>query len=110
MFDDRKEAAEMSEVEPDWRGFTVEERLEKPGGGDGVQLAFLAGAGEFFAGALAGVELLLGLKRAEALIDVENFDASADREMPAPVDRFLRGGADRAVHVQGEADDHSFDP
>jgi len=40
-------------VELDRLEFAVEEGLEEIGGGEGVELAFLFGAGEFFASAFA---------------------------------------------------------
>ena len=99
----------MSRVEPDWREFPVEKRLKEIGGDEGVELALFAQAGEFFAGTFAGGELLLGFERAEALIDVEKFNTRACSEMAAPIDGFLGGGAEGVVHVQGEAQDDSFD-
>jgi hypothetical protein len=53
--------------------------------------------------------LLLGLEGAESLVDKKNFEPSADGELAAPVDGFLGGGAEGIIHVEGEAEDHSFD-
>ena len=104
-----RKAAEVSDIEPDWQEFAVEESLEQVGGGEGVELALFAEVGEFFAGTLAGGELLFGFEGAEALIDEEKFNTRACGQMAAPIDGFLGGGAEGVVHVQGKAEDDSFD-
>src|SRR5215210_139446 len=77
---DAEGLGKMSGVEVDWLELAVEEGLEEGGGDEGVELALFAGAGEFLAGALAGDEVLLGLERAEALVDENDFDAGAGGE------------------------------
>src|SRR4051794_40505645 len=88
----------------------VEEILEEGGGGDGVELLFLALPRQLFAGALAADQLLLGVEAAEALVDEQHRFARPRRQRPAPRDGRPRGGAGAAVHVQRQADDQALGP
>ena len=71
----------MSVVGVDGREFAVEERLKEIGGDEGVELALFAEAGEFFAGPLSRVELLLGFEGAEAFINEKNRDLNLRGEL-----------------------------
>ena len=87
---------------------SVEESLEEVGGGEGVELALFAGAGEFFAGSFAIGELLLGFERAEALVDEEDGEMRLGGKFAGPVDGFLGGGAEGVVHVERKAEEEAF--
>src|SRR4051812_17759574 len=89
--------------------FAVEELLEEAGGGDGVELLFLSLAGELFTGALAVNQGLLGVEGAEALVDVEDGEVGFRGELLAPCEGGAGLGAERVVHVEGEAQDDALD-
>jgi len=91
----------LSAVGVDGLEFAVEEGLKEIGGDEGVELALLFRAGEFFAGAFAGGELLLGFEGAEALIDEEKFNTRACGQMAAPVDGFLAAGPRESSMFRG---------
>jgi hypothetical protein len=100
-------AANLSADGVDGLQLAVEEGLEEVGGGEGVELALFAEAGEFFAGTLAIGELLLGLERAESLIDEKEGEMGLGGKFAGPGDGFLGRGAERVVHVEGEAEEEA---
>src|SRR5688572_16343852 len=95
-------------VEANWLELAVEEGLEDGGGGEGVELFFLFGAGEFFAGFFALGELLLGFEGAETFVNEEEGEFRFGLKLMSPVNSFFGGGAEGVVHVEGEADDQAF--